>query len=50
MLKTQCAWCNRMTTDGVAYGLILKKDLDASHGICEDCTVVMMKSDEGGQG
>jgi len=50
-LKTQCAWCNRMTQDGTAYGIPLaEKLLDASHGICEDCTVEMLKNDEGGQG
>src|SRR3989442_827793 len=50
VLKTQCAWCNRMTKDEVAYGIpFAEKDLTASHGICKDCYKDMMKSDEGGE-
>ena len=41
-LLTQCAWCNRMTQDGIAYGLVVEKDLTASHGICETCSVEVM--------
>ena len=36
-LLSQCAWCNRMTQDGIAYGPVVEKDLTASYGICEDC-------------
>jgi hypothetical protein len=48
-MKTQCAWCLRYTKDGVAEGCgcpmhqaLLSKDLEASHGICNECFQIEM--------
>jgi hypothetical protein len=44
-VRTQCAWCLRFTKDGHAIGHIVeyaKKDLNASHGICNECFAVEM--------